>query len=594
MIYLGLWSQEDALGKEAKLISILQQHIDDEPSFMVKKNLTFVYGKQNLEQDMDQVWESEAAVLIGRIFGRDHCATITSQEFSFLSQGLKQDLPQKMWGKYVYWYMDAANKLSVMVDPTGQLSCFYYTLPGGDLIFSSHIELIQQYVSSPLGRNWHYLCSYLFYGNSSAIQTPFKGVEEIPPGCILTATPYSRDIQPFWNPFATYSSMIPNSTDAVDVLQSTLKPMIEPYKNICVSLSGGLDSTALVFCLSEIVRPDQKLSAFNYFDSTIQSSNELPYARKVCEEVGIDLTEIDTSQVLPFDPYVVDQGLKLNKPFSGCISTALINEVSHYLPPQDSSILLSGHGSDHIFMRPPTQKCIVDYWLRHGTKGLLDKVKEITHFYRDSLTPSLIQNMATLANYLAARKPKKRGNSQDKPPYWLNPQVNWYRTSEFVHPAYHDLPIRILPGKYNQIDALFEGLASINVRTNTSYLEQYPFFCEPVVNFALSLPTYDLFQKGYDRYPLRHAVSTRFKTHTVWRRDKGQTTGTLQLGVKRNIDFVMELCLEGEMVKQGFVDKEGLRQMISLISNGDNAHLWPFIQISSIEMFLKLWSAKLT
>ncbi|WP_010301667.1 asparagine synthase-related protein [Candidatus Odyssella thessalonicensis] len=593
MIYLGFWSQQNAEGKGSELISILQQHIDDQPSCMVKKNLTLVYGKQHIEQDTDQVWESDSAVLIGRIFERDHCAIITSQEFGVLSQELKQDLPQKMWGKYVYWYIDVANKLNVMVDPTGQLSCFYYALPGGDLIFSSHIELIQQYISSPLERNWHYLCSYLFYGNSSAIQTSFKGVEEVPPGCSLTATPYSRAIQPFWNPFATHSSMMLTSTDAVDVLQSVLKPLIEPYKNVCVSLSGGLDSTALVFCLSKIVRPDQKLSAFNYFDSTIQSSNELTYARKVCEEVGINLTEIDTSQVLPFDPYVVDQGLKINKPFSGCISAALINEVSHYLPSRDSCILLSGHGSDHIFMRPPTRKCIADYWLTHGTKGLLDKVKEVTHFYRDSLTPILVQNMVNLANYLAARKPKKRENPQDKSPYWFNHQINRHRTSEFIHPAYQDISSRILPGKYDQIDALFEGLASVQVRANTCYLEQYPFFCEPVVNFALSFPTYDLFQKGYDRYPLRHSVNTRFKTDTVWRRDKCQTTGTLQLGVKRNIEFVMELCLEGEMVKQGFVDKDGLYHTISLISNGDNIHLWPFIQICSIEMFLKIWSDKL-
>ncbi|NBT86442.1 MAG: hypothetical protein EBT45_08145 [Alphaproteobacteria bacterium] len=206
----------------------------------------------------------------------------------------------------------------------------------------------------------------------------------------------------------------------------------------------------------------------------------------------------------------------------------------------------------------------------HGIQGLLSKIKEITHFYRDSLTPILIQNIASLMRYAVAKKPEKRGSTapQDKPPYWLKSQLNLYKTDEFAHPAYYDVPSRMLPGKYDQIDRLYEGLASVHVSTHPYYPEQYPFFCEPVVNFALSFPTYDLFQKGYDRYPLRQSISSRFQSDTVWRRDKSQTTGILQLGVKKNIDSVIELCVEGEMVKQGFVDKEGLLQTILLISNG--------------------------
>ena len=86
----------------------------------------------------------------------------------------------------------------------------------------------------------------------------------------------------------------------------------------------------------------------------------------------------------------------------------------------------------------------------------------------------------------------------------------------------------------------------------------YPFLYEPVVEFALSFPTYELFDKGYDRYPLRKAVSEIFKTDTVWRRDKSQTTGLFQLGIKQNLDHVLDICLKGHFVKQGLIDKEGL------------------------------------
>jgi hypothetical protein len=69
---------------------------------------------------------------------------VESKEFRQSSQEIKQDLTRKVLGKYVYWLVDNTNKLEVMVDPIGQLPCFYYTFPNGDLLFSSNIDLINQ------------------------------------------------------------------------------------------------------------------------------------------------------------------------------------------------------------------------------------------------------------------------------------------------------------------------------------------------------------------------------------------------------------------------------------------------------------------
>ncbi len=595
MIYLGLWSVRDISGRTRELMSILKQHAVEEVSFTAKSNFALVYGKLYPEQDIDQIWVSDSTVLIGRIFDKKHHTTLKSREFIRYSQELKKDFTRKVWGKYVYWVMDNINKLEVIVDPTGQLPCFYYTLPNGDLLFASHIDLINQYLSSNLDYNWSYLCSYLYFGQSCAIQTPFNGVEEIPPGCVLTANQNNRDIRSFWNPFFTYGGISSSLENPVDALQSVLKPMIEPYKNVCVSLSGGLDSSALVYCLSEIKGSDQKLIAVNHFHSGIPLSNELYYARKVCEEVGIELIEIDSSKnALPFDNYSNDQGLKLNKPFSGCLYLAATKKQKSYLPADGSCIFLSGHGSDNIFMMPPTKMCIADYFLTHGTQGLVGKIKDITHFYRDSLTPLLTENLVSLVRYLFAVKPNKRGSRfiEDRPPPWLTKKSYQYITPKFVHPVYQNVLSRILPGKYVQFDYLYEGLASIQTKINDPYPEYYPFFCEPMVECAFSFATYNLFKNRQDRYPLRQAVSSHFHTDNVWRRDKGDTTGIFQLGVKKNIDYVMELCLEGEMVKQGLIDKEGLYQTILLISNGDNTDSWSFTWLASIEIFLRMWSQK--
>ena len=58
------------------------------------------------------------------------------------------------------------------------------------------------------------------------------------------------------------------------------------------------------------MKKDQTLNALNYFHSQVKSSNELVHARKVCEETGIELIEIDASNSLPFDPSTTKQPLK--------------------------------------------------------------------------------------------------------------------------------------------------------------------------------------------------------------------------------------------------------------------------------------------
>ena len=124
---------------------------------------------------------------------------------------------------------------------------------------------------------------------------PFLGIHELPPGCRLKITNNERrtetKIEPYWDPLlASYGTRsLYDGQDAVDILQATLKPLIEPYKNIVVSLSGGLYSSSLVYCLSELKRRDQTLTAQNHFHANIQNSNELVYARKVCQETGVDL-----------------------------------------------------------------------------------------------------------------------------------------------------------------------------------------------------------------------------------------------------------------------------------------------------------------
>ena len=592
MIYVGTINF-GALNKiEENLPSSIETFIEGQSTLTKKGCLTICCGKISQEQDLDTVLENNHSLLIGQVFDKENSSSLESDQFHALGYLEKNFILEKLWGKYVCLQSDNYHdEFEVILDSTGQLPFFYRRFSDGSLLFSSNIEFIYRSLFEKPSFNWNYLCSYLIYSDSSSIETPFENIYELPPACKLNITKNSLKTFPFWDP--VHSSLQPSQKNAVEILNSTLKPLIKPYKNICISLSGGLDSSSLTYCLKSLAENNQNLIAFNYFHSQIKSSNELFHARKVCQDTQIELVEIDASDSLPFDPPKREILLKANKPFPGLTSLRWVEVIENHVSSlKGSSIFMSGHGSDHIFMRPPSKKAAADYFIEKGLKGFKNELKEVTHFYRDSFSFLLKENIKDITSFYFGKDREKRSLqtvSKNLPP-WINPLVFHNISFDHMHPIYHYLPKEILPGKYDQIDALYEGLASIHIEVlNQANPTCYPFLCQPVVEFALSFPTYNLFKEGYDRYPLRSAIDEAFKAEVAWRQDKSQTTGLFQLGVKRNISDILDLCLEGEFVKQGFIHKERLYEEIKLISNGSTQHMWPFTHLVSAEIFLKSW-----
>jgi asparagine synthase (glutamine-hydrolysing) len=284
MIYAGFLKFGPLPISEEKLIKAIDSFTQSPSSVVRKNSLILCYDKLSNVQDMDMVLENDSSLLIGRVFDKELSKVFKKETFKRFSDLNTQEVLSKIWGKYVYISLNKKlSQFEIVVDSTGQLPFFYYPFPDGSLLFASDIEILFKILNQRPEYNWEYLCSYLVYGNSSSVHTPFKNVFELPTACSLHVTKEQRKTTPFWNPLNSYKNVELQEEGAVSVLKKTLQPWIEPYQTVCVSLSGGLDSSSLVYCLKELIKKNQTLTALNFFHSQIQSSNELVYARKVCE-----------------------------------------------------------------------------------------------------------------------------------------------------------------------------------------------------------------------------------------------------------------------------------------------------------------------
>jgi len=305
------------------------------------------------------------------------------------------------------------------------------------------------------------------------------------------------------------------------------------------------------------------------------------------------LQEINASEYLPFFCRKNKSlHLKPNKPSTSLFNPTQSEAIFKLLNQQIPSIFISGHGGDHLFMCPPTKRSIIDYLHEKGTSGLYKKICDLAAYYRKPITHILKPN---LTYFFSGLYSKKLAIDSDNRAPWFNKKLYNFSAKSYIHPFCNHNNLKKIPGKFDQLTAVLDAFvldafSTICIdpfdQTNPTF---YPLMYTPIIECALAIPTYNLYEQGFDRYPLRKSVSDYFKTDAVWRRDKGETSGIIQLAIKKNIHRILSLCLEGEFSKNNFINKDLLHQHIIKVAHGSTDYLWPLLNLLSVEIFLEHW-----
>ncbi len=177
MIYAGHLCFNNMPKEILPLKKAIQTYTNSAPRTKKQGVMTLCYGKISDIQDKDEIWESNSSIIMGRIFDKENECSVSQKAFAASSYGNKEDDLKNIWGKFVYIRNNTSgSQVEIVVDSTGQLPFFYFLFPNGDVLFSSHIEIIFKILSQKPEINWSYLCSYLIFGNSCTVQTPFQNV----------------------------------------------------------------------------------------------------------------------------------------------------------------------------------------------------------------------------------------------------------------------------------------------------------------------------------------------------------------------------------------------------------------------------------
>jgi asparagine synthase (glutamine-hydrolysing) len=562
------------------------------------KIITLIVGNTSDTVYQGEILKFKDGILIGRVFSKDSYRKIRIDDIGILSDKTDRFLIDRCWGSYIFIRTNIIeNLVYILRDPIGQFNLFYKKLNSGAVIFSSSIEVLYESTKEQIEYNINYCAIYMLYSYVNTDSTIFNDVSELSPGYSLKID-ISKNLltsSNMWKieDYCKYNKNIDIKEQIIFVLENVIKSWTENSQGVFLDFSGGTDSTSLLLIANKILDRDQILNAVNIFHPSISASDERNYASSVAQTINIPIIEFDRSNSLPFDD-LLSFNPKLDLPSPILVVSKFHRDISRLSSNYKNITYMSGHGGDHIFLCPTPLSSICDYFIERGLSGLYLKIKELSFMFRmplfkllkifakDLISYSLLSNKDISFDY------KQKLNPLDLDKDFINLE-NKIIYNQFIEKELHK---NLLPGKLSHINSIFRGLTTIkkDVRDNRTNAVFYPLFSQPMIELALSIPSYDSFDKGFNRYHFRKSISNSFNTNHVWRKDKGDTSGSLQLGIKKNQDSIKNLCLNGRLFNMGILKEEGFVNCLKMSINGQSEVNWSLINLVSLELFFKSWS----
>ncbi len=546
-------------------------------------------GKTIHSETLGNVLLTDKCLLMGKVFNKNN-TLVTRDDLIALSRQPSTTTVNAVWGNYLY--INSKDKqISILRDPTGQIKLFYASLTGGNIAFSSEIEILKHLLSGSLSVNQRYLANFILSSDVIAQATPFTNITELLPGYQLELSPKKISVSLIWDPLDYYQNdkdAAPQQSAIVDSLNEVLSAWTSTLSGVFLNFSGGLDSTSILYCLNHVLGHEKEIIAINEFNPKVQSSNELAYARKIAGDIGVKLVEFDNSDYLSLSTCPVS-GLKPNYLSRSLLFTDYQRAIYNMANKRQDVQFMNGQGGDHIFFTDPPIESLTDLFIEQGSSNLFIKLKELATMTRKPAYPIVKSALMKYFSYVFKSKfrPNVLKGLSNAP--WLSKDLLALGKKRLTHPYFSTINKRVPPGKLYHIYAMFDGIASI--RENIFYPTGVfnPLLSQPVLELALSFPTYKLFEKHHNRYPFRQSISSYFKTDSVWRKSKGETSGYFQLAFQKHKDVVTSLCMEGYLAKEKLIDKDKLYADIQDNCHGQMDNSFMLINLLALESYLNYW-----
>lgn len=455
-------------------------------------------------------------------------------------------LIENYWGGYVAFLLNGGD-LEIVRDPSGAMPCYDMLIDkAGTRVVFSDVETLQAAGFDTAGIDWEGLRRLLIAYDLRTERTALSDVKEVLAGTQVTFQGLRRDTESYWLPAAfarpsRHASAASLAENLSEIVTGVVSGWASVFKRPLLGVSGGLDSSIVAAVLAK-ASPHFDMVTFATDEG---DGDERKYARALGEHLNVGVEE----RFHRLDQTDVTRSLSAHLPRPLLLAFGQ-SELAQKLELADRSgadCFFSGVGGDNVFCNIHSASPFLDRLMREGlgrnTGRTLDDIGTLTG-------ASHIEILLSAARRVFAGRPR---------PWFTNTLfLSGSACETAAHIGRHpwlEMLRGIAPGKQAHIAMLarIQGTIDGYSRANVPGLVN-PLLSQPLVEFCLSVPTWEWIDGGRNRSLARQAFSDRLPRLLLDRTSKGTPNSFAFEVVDRNRKRLRDHLVGGCMAAQGLLD----------------------------------------
>ena len=292
-----------------------------------------------------EIYNSE--YLRSKIIGKKYEFTTSHSDTETLLAGLEIfgiEFIKQIDGQFsIFYWNKRLNKIYLIKDRLGQKP-LYFSISKNELLFASNKKSLLR-MKKNLDINLNTIHQYIAYGVVFSPNTIYENISKVVPGSYIEVDYKSEKFQQkditYWKPENYLDNKIFNQDEFIEIFKESVKKRLISDVPIANFLSGGIDSTSIVKCLTET---DAEVNTFSVIVDN-EYINEKKYIDQVTEKYSTNHNEVFVRSSIS-DRLVREALLSMDEPY-GDPSIIPSYELSKLISRQ-FKVAISGDGGDEL------------------------------------------------------------------------------------------------------------------------------------------------------------------------------------------------------------------------------------------------------
>lgn len=262
-----------------------------------------------------------------------------------------QDCTKFLRGMFAFAIWDANKQVLFIARDRLGIKPLYYFYSNGVFVFASEIEAILKSGITKPEVNLNVLDHFVSLGYVPGEETMFRSIRKLPPGSQLSLSENQLDIKSYWDVEvgkSEFKDLATTLTEFDELLSESVRMHLMSDVPLGAFLSGGLDSSAIVYYMSKV--SSSKVKTFSVGFREDDGSSELAAARQIARQFDTDHHEfvLEPSNFFDSLDFCIS---KTEEPLVESAAIALY-QLSK-LAKEHVTVILSGEGGDEILAGYP-------------------------------------------------------------------------------------------------------------------------------------------------------------------------------------------------------------------------------------------------